>query len=123
MRYDVEPQMLSFLEDDDVAFLSLPPAPRRAILRAIKAAALSLASTCSGIAAPLASTPMQRGCNDLDPRVVAAAQVGWLPVSGYYSSVAGGPSGGGEGDGDADKMCLDPITMVRLECEKQMDQK
>jgi hypothetical protein len=117
---DVEPQMLSFLEEDDVALLSLPPAPRRAILRAIKAAALSLASTYSGIAAPLASTPMQRGCSGSDPRVVAAAQVGSLPVSGYNSSasVAVGQPGGGEGDGDADKMCLDPITMVRLECEK-----
>jgi hypothetical protein len=94
--------MLSFLEDDDVALLALAPAPRRALLRAVKA--LSLPPDSTTAVALAASAPMQRETTQASNLRAAAA-------------VTTGPLGGGaaveEGGDELDRMCYDPVTMVR----------
>ncbi len=99
--------MLSFLEDDDVALLALPPAPRRALLRAVKAATLSPSRTCSADVVAIALAPTQKRVNYPNAAVADPSDRLGVCGDGGYGAV------GGEGeDGEVDKMCLDPITMV-----------
>ncbi len=108
--------MLSFLEEEDLTPLALPPAPRRALLRAIKAVAHPHPPPPASSAAAAVSTPVQ---------LEVTNKANKAPQSGGAGAVLGGDAApapllvgyagaGREGeDGEeVDRMCFDPITMV-----------